>query len=271
MKKRILIFLSFSFFVSNSQEIESVKLPNKLKETSGLEIFNEGFITVNDKGNKSIIYSFNKSGIITSEYNVKAKNEDWEALTLDDVGNLYIADTGNNTYSRSNLKIIIIKITPNHCSVVGTISLKIKKEEKVNIEAIAVVDNKLHLFNKSKCLTSIYEIPIYEGVYSLNNFKTQTLKTNLFITGADYDKKTDKMFLSGYNSKKNSSILVINDYSSSQVINSISLKKTLQIEGIKVLGNDIYFTNETYKSSKAKLNKINFKLLARTTKEKFNF
>ena len=259
MKKRIFFIFLTSFFILSSQEIESVKLPDKLKETSGLEYLNKDFITINDKGNDPIVYRFDTSGGILSEIIIKGKNIDWEDLASDNNGNLYIADTGNNNYSRRKLKILIVRTTSNYFNVIGSMILKINKEDKVNIEAITVVGTKLHLFNKNDSLTSVYEIPIHKGTYSLNDYKTQTLKTNVFITGADYDIITDTMLLSGYDLNKNSFINVVRNYRSVQKIYSLTLLKNIkQIEGIKLVGDYIYFTNEKTKSGSAKLNRIPF-------------
>ena len=58
MKKEILFIFLTSFLILNSQEIESIKLPSKLNETSGLEYLNEYFISINDRGNDPIIFRF---------------------------------------------------------------------------------------------------------------------------------------------------------------------------------------------------------------------
>lgn len=258
MKKEILFIFLTSFLILNSQEIESFKLPSKLKETSGLEYLNEYFLTINDKGNDPVIYKFYKNGEIESEINIEAKNIDWEDVAIDNNSNLYIADTGNNNYTRRKLKIYIVKILYNSYTVVGSIVLKIKKKHKVNIEAITVVENKLHLFNKNDKLTTVYQVPIINGTYSLNDFKLVNFKPNILITGADYDMKTDTMFLSGYDAQKKSFIYLIRNYTNNQIRCLYSLKNISQIEGIKLVGDHIYFTNEKTKSGNAKLNKIDF-------------
>lgn len=260
MKKEILLIFLTSFLVLNSQEIESFKLPSKLKETSGLEYLNEYFLTINDKGNDPIIYRFYKNGKIEIETRIEVKNLDWEDLAKDN-NNLYVADTGNNNYSRRKLKIHILKIINSSLSIVGTIVLKIKKEHKVNIEAITVVGDELHLFNKNDKLTTVYQIPTMNGTYSLDDFKTFNIKSKISITGADYDSETDTMFLCGYSTNKASFIYSIINYSDNQKVLTYSLKNIKQVEGIKLVGDQIYFTNEKTKSGKAKLNKIPVRLV----------
>ena len=67
MNKKI-IYLSVAFlFFSCTEEgttIERQFLPLKINETSGLEYFNNNFLTHNDSGGETILYEFNKEGKI---------------------------------------------------------------------------------------------------------------------------------------------------------------------------------------------------------------
>lgn len=60
---------------------------------------------VNDGGNQPKLYVFSRNGDIAREIYVNAKNHDWEDLTSDKEGNIYIGDFGNNLSKRKNLKI----------------------------------------------------------------------------------------------------------------------------------------------------------------------
>ena len=51
----------------------------------------------------------NSNGKIKKVVVVNAENNDWEDLTADDKGNLYIGDFGNNHNKRKNLSILKIK------------------------------------------------------------------------------------------------------------------------------------------------------------------
>jgi len=87
-------------------------LPGSLKEISGMATYNDSTIwALEDKGNKDEIYQINFKGDILKNLTVKnGDNNDWEDMAMDKVGNLYIADMGNNDNSRKNL--VIYKI-PN--------------------------------------------------------------------------------------------------------------------------------------------------------------
>ncbi len=106
MKNLYLIFLIFSSGTLLAQlSLESVNLPKKIDETSGLEYFKGHFITHNDSGGKPKLYSFTSEGDILKSYKIKgANNKDWEELTADN-NFIYICDIGNNYATRKDLKI----------------------------------------------------------------------------------------------------------------------------------------------------------------------
>ena len=85
-------------------------LPIALNEVSGLEtdINNDLFWMVNDSGNKPILYGLNTVGNIVKSIKIKAKNRDWEDLTIDPDGNIYIGNFGNNDNDSNNLSILKI-------------------------------------------------------------------------------------------------------------------------------------------------------------------
>ncbi|HEA81264.1 MAG TPA: hypothetical protein ENI01_12460, partial [Maribacter sp.] len=87
-------------------------LPGSLDENSGLVTYGDSTVwVVEDGGNKDEIYQVSLKGKIIKSLKVKnGGNHDWEDLTKDISGNLYIADIGNNENDRKNL--IIYKL-PN--------------------------------------------------------------------------------------------------------------------------------------------------------------
>ena len=82
-------------------------MPTSLKEESGMATFDEESVwVIEDNGNHDKIYKVDFNGDIVKELKVKnAKNHDWEDLTKDKKGNLYIGDFGNNYSRRNNLVI----------------------------------------------------------------------------------------------------------------------------------------------------------------------
>lgn len=106
-----LLVISFSFYAQ--YKINKIKLPAELNEISGLEKFNDStLIAINDSGNSPTIFFITLKGKLIKKTLVSnATNIDWEDLTIDNKGNLYIADAGNNSNSRKNL--VVLKIDMN--------------------------------------------------------------------------------------------------------------------------------------------------------------
>jgi hypothetical protein len=104
----ILVLHSFGF----SQKRKSVKLGKNLKEISGLESINDTLLVAhNDGGNEPLLYLLNPKGEIYKTCLISnAKNTDWEDITKDNNGNLFIADIGNNSNKRKKLRILKLAI-----------------------------------------------------------------------------------------------------------------------------------------------------------------
>ncbi|MGB3149775.1 MAG: hypothetical protein WBB27_03860 [Maribacter sp.] len=94
------------------QLIYIADLPDNLEENSGIVTFKDSTVwVIEDNGNKDEIYKVDFKGKMLKSFKVKnAKNNDWEDLTKDEKGNVYIADIGNNNNERKDL--VIYKI-PN--------------------------------------------------------------------------------------------------------------------------------------------------------------
>lgn len=70
-----------------------------IKENSGIvesRRYPGVFWTLNDSGNPPELYAIDRSGKTIGTFPVNAKNRDWEDLAIDDAGNLYIGEIGNN-------------------------------------------------------------------------------------------------------------------------------------------------------------------------------
>jgi hypothetical protein len=101
-----LLFICIQLFSQHT--LNKLKLPAELKEISGLEKFNDSIlIAINDSGNAPLIFFIDLKGeIIKKTFVSNALNIDWEDLTIDDEGNLFIADVGNNDHLRNDLCIL---------------------------------------------------------------------------------------------------------------------------------------------------------------------
>ena len=181
-------------------------LPTSLKEASGIvyDAASMSFWMLNDAGNKAELYQLNAKGKITHVQAIAAKNNDWEDLTADDKGHLYIGNFGNNANKRKNLAIL--KVNKNHlnaseASAVERISFYYpdqkkfppkKKRMHFDCEAFFYYQGYLYLFTKSRekqnfGKTNLYKVPAEKGHHQaqlIGSFTTcKTL--DCWVTSAD--------------------------------------------------------------------------------------
>src|SRR5690606_33877479 len=93
-------------FMSYSQSVSSVvlaPLPEVLTESSGLESNADySFWSHNDSGNAPKLIRIDTLGQVLQQLEIDAINVDWEDMTKDVDGNLYIGDFGNNDNVRTD-------------------------------------------------------------------------------------------------------------------------------------------------------------------------
>ena len=267
MKISFLIVISFLITIfASAQKIQKVaKLPEIVTESSGLIIYNDSlFITHNDSGDKPMLYFFNKKGKLIHQVIVSnAKNIDWEDITKDDQGNIYIADIGNNSNQRKDL--VIYKIKGNNLlknNVISSESIEISyeeqsdfppKDEQLNFDAEGLGFHNDSLWILTKCRTIpfegntyIYKVPTKTGKYKLKR------KTQLFIGKDGFTKDAvtgldiynDKLYLLTYNR-----ILIYSIIKNKlEFENQYFTKPYSQKEAVVVKNNnEIYLTDESTK------------------------
>ncbi|MDT0558540.1 SdiA-regulated domain-containing protein [Ichthyenterobacterium sp. W332] len=190
-------------------------IPMAINEVSGIAFDhnNNLFWMVNDSGNKPILYGVNSKGQIIKELKIKAKNRDWEDLTMDPEGNVYIGNFGNNDNDSRQLSIYKISkdslqhktVTPEIIAFSYPEQLKFppkKKKRHFDSEAFFFFKDSLYLFTKSrspkeKGLTKLYQLPSVAGNYSakyLDEFKSCD-NSGCWITSADINADGTKIVL----------------------------------------------------------------------------
>jgi len=108
MKFLLLALILFVFFDTNAQSLKKIaSLPKVLNESSGLVMHTDTtFLSINDSGGEAAVYEFSILGNIVSTTTFKnVINYDWEEITIDSLGFIYIGDIGNNLNIRNNLTI----------------------------------------------------------------------------------------------------------------------------------------------------------------------
>jgi len=179
-------------------------LSNDFRESSGLELL-EGnvFITHKDAGNSPVLYKFDISGHIsdsTTYYTID--NTDWEDITQDNAGNIYIGDFGNNLNTRDDLCIYKIgalgkeKITFEYANQKRFPPNK--RNRNFDSEAFFWYNGFLYLFSKNRGSNKVmaYKIPATEGHYSITPI--DTIRIPQMVTAADIDVQNKRFGLLCY-------------------------------------------------------------------------
>ena len=251
MNKTIRILLFGLLLFSCSEEGTTIQrqfLPLKINETSGLEYYNNNFLTHNDSGGETILYEFNKEGNIVDEHFIEncGENNDWEDITVDS-RNIYIANSGNNYGTRQNIAVLILD-TENDFECTGQIQFRYKNQvnfenrnrHPYDSEGIISVGDELILFSKDRenLMTELYSLPKVPGSYEIEPIHSYPV--NSLITGADYNDELKLVALVGYDFNWNQYFYKISNFDLSNMDQSIIEKFKIpvgkaQIEAVKII------------------------------------
>lgn len=192
------------------------KLPESLKEVSGIAITQNLTWVIEDSGNKNHIYGLASNGKIKSEIEISnSKNIDWEDLTTDSKGNLYIGDFGNNKNTRKDLSIYAIsKEELNQKSIIIAEPTSFSYPEQTEFppaksnlfydcEAFFEWHGNFYLFTKNRSKNAdgtvlIYKIPNKKGIQKatlLGSFISCNEGKNCAITSAAINSDGSKVVL----------------------------------------------------------------------------
>ncbi|TLP82689.1 hypothetical protein [Maribacter sp. ACAM166] len=195
-------------------------LPLSLEEISGMATYNDATVWVlEDKGNEDEIYQVNFKGDILKSLKVKnGDNDDWEDMSMDKAGNLYIADIGNNGNSRKNLVIYKIpnptiepgdKIDAEHIEFYYPDQKEFPPKKDglfYDAEALFHHGNKLFIVTKNRSKpfsgeANIYSLPDTKGSYEatlVGSFTPCKEWKICQITSIDISPKGDKIIALSY-------------------------------------------------------------------------
>lgn len=227
--------------VTKSQEDLKTEfsLPKKLKEVSGIALSQDQktIWAIEDAGNKNVVYGLNRQGELVNDVLVEnAENNDWEDITKDAAGNIYIGDFGNNENDRQNLSILkldlksdsqkstkVIQTTKFHYE--GQTEFPPKKSNLLyDCEAFVEKDVSFYLFtkNRSKGFDGtflVFQIPNKEGDFEaklIGKLKLEGGYSDAAITSAAINSKNEIVLLT----HKNIHVLsgfTANDFNSAKI------------------------------------------------------
>ena len=238
----------------NSAEIVSkIVLPKIINETSGLEFYNNNFITHNDSGGEPSLYLFNEEGEIIETIGLdknpdfKIENNDWEDITSDNKY-FFVADTGNNFGNRDNLNIIRLSKGAD-LMVDGIIEISYSDQEsffprpkhKYDAEAIIVIEDKIALFSKDRenLNTDLYLVDKNQNGSQILTSEV-SYDVNTLITGGDFDEDRNLLALVSYNSNGNQYLLLFENFELNNLEKNTFKKfkiplEQAQIEAVKII------------------------------------
>lgn len=263
---KILIILFFFISISAfSQKKRVGELGNKLKEISGLAFLNDSvLIAHNDGGNDAEIYFLNLIGEKFHTVKIEnATNKDWEDITVDAKGHIFIADIGNNNNNRKDLCIYKI----NTSNILEKESVKADKilfnypDQKefppaennlhFDAEALAYYKDSLYIFTKCRAepfdgKSFCYSLPTKPGTYVADKQTEYFLGKGGWwkdaVTGVEI--KNDKCYLLTY---EHLSIYSFK-HRKLEFIQEVGLGKLSQKEAIAVnLKGQVYIADERNK------------------------
>jgi hypothetical protein len=114
LRRRIVAIAGFGFLIVAAaadagaiRQIGTIRV-DAVAESSGIIASgrNAGiYWTHNDSKNAPILYAIKSDGTLVREYRVAATHTDWEDISTDGEGNLYIANIGNNNAERDYAEV----------------------------------------------------------------------------------------------------------------------------------------------------------------------
>ena len=239
--------------IDSAEIVSKIVLPKIINETSGLEFYNNNFITHNDSGGEPSLYVFNEMGEVIETIGLnknpdfEIENNDWEDITNDNEY-LFVADTGNNFGNRDNLNIIRVSKGTDFM-VDGIIEISYSDQEsffprpkhKYDAEAIIVIEDKIALFSKDRetLNTDLYLVDKNQNGSQILTSEV-SYNVNILITGGDYDEDRNLLALVSYNSKGNQYLLLFENFKLNNLENNTFKKfkiplEQAQIEAVKII------------------------------------
>jgi hypothetical protein len=187
--------LAVQFLFAQNKPAKKIRLPAALREASGLYYAApDSLWWHNDSGDQPRLFLTDRKGNLKKEVVLKTRNRDWEDLTADKQGNIYIGDFGNNGNARKDLRIYIFNpVTEELDSILFHYPDQQEfppapAQWNFNMEGFFWYNDTLHLFSKNRLLqgndyTKYYTLPAQPGTFTATLQDSIHLK-NRVVTAA---------------------------------------------------------------------------------------
>lgn len=187
----------------------------EISESSGLvksRQFENVFWTHNDHGDRARIFATTAEGKLIREVKISgAQNVDWEDIAIDDAGQLYIGDIGDNRKKQQHRVIYVIK-EPNpfesdSASVLKRIHFNFPEQKggklkklKFDCEALFWANGNLYCLTKHsrERITKLYRFDFREDHHHQTVTEIAEFKIDGAVTSADASIDGDKLLVLCY-------------------------------------------------------------------------
>ncbi|MFV8359776.1 hypothetical protein [Flavobacterium sp. LS1P3] len=287
--RNYIFILSVFTFLSCQQDSGALttvySLPKKLKEVSGITYSKSSNLlwTLEDSGNANEIYGLNfKNGKIEKTIIVEnTENIDWEDITKDKDGNLYIGDFGNNDNERKDLSIykIDIKSLADESAIPAyKVSFAYPEQKKFppkktemfyDVEGFFEFKNNFYLFTKNRSkgfdgTAFLYKISNTAGFHQavlMGEFKTCDNYNHCAITAATISPDESKVAVLTHDK-----VFLFENFEADNFLNGtktiLELDHFSQKEAASFIDNDILFiADERSKSIGGNVYQVSIKKL----------
>ena len=258
---------------------ETALLPTIIDESSGLETTANGeFWSFNDSNGAPALYQFDTTGTLNRVLNINnATNVDWEDMTKDTTGNIYVGDFGNNDNDRRNLVIYKISETDvngsSNFAAATRIEFSFPEQTAFPPPESGAFFDVESMFSKGEflCLltrdrsdpfvgkTTLYRLPNTPGTYNatfVTDFFTDTNKDKGQITAADLSPDGNTLVMISKEKIWLFQNIAGDDFFAGEVL-ELDLPVRLDMEGVVFEDNcTLYLSNEDKPSKPAILYKV---------------
>ncbi|WP_204344006.1 hypothetical protein [Psychroserpens algicola] len=252
------------FFLTNScysgKLTPLADLPSGLKEISAIEKTSKSDIlwVIEDAGNNNHLYGLDAKVKITKDIEIEnVQNIDWEDLTSDTDGNIYIGDFGNNSKKRKNFAIYKVSHPENaeSSAKAEVISFKLPKDMKSeDFESFFLYNDAFYMFSKDHKKCELIKVPNQVGDHVaeyISEVKLKGKKTK--VTSADISQDGKTVVLLNHDKLWKLSDFASDDFFSG-TIEAMAFEHESQKEGINILdSNEVLITDEKTKHEGGKL------------------
>ena len=229
------------------------------------------FWTHNDSGDTPRLFAITASGELIAEFAVEdARHRDWEDITADEAGNLYVGDIGNNLNARRDLVVYRIPEPDpfgEERSVRADLALPFRYADQkgfpqwgrwnFDAEALFWMDGALHILTKHRSdrKTQLYRLPVTPALdeavlepiasFDLGEAHRLYFSSTGNVTGADLHANGQLLAVLTYHAV----FLFVRDTDGDAPFREIrridlDARRTRMVESIAWDGDDVIFGNE---------------------------